>query len=238
MQEVSGNRWCRSAIAAIVALGVFLGLGPLVTLLGIEGLVARQVALKGLMILVALLAWLALRQPWSAMGWTRFGWTRRCWRWLGLSCLAMAAAAVAMILNDLRHPLASQLSFLPLMAIVWFLSSFAEEVYVRGAMQSWCQLGLDGRTLRPTSAPIVASALLFAAMHVPLIWKGGGPLGGGIIVAATLFVGWGCAVVRARTGSVWAPFVVHALANMAAVPGGIVGAIAYRIAFGTFPTMQ
>ena len=68
--------------------------------------------------------------------------------------------------------------------------------------------------------------------------KGAGPLGGGIIVAATLVVGWGCAVIRARTGSVWAPFVAHLLANVASIPGGVVGAIIYRVMHGEFPTMR
>ena len=36
-----------------------------------------------------------------------------------------------------RHPVASQMGFLQIVLLIWLLSSFSEEVYVRGLVQSW-----------------------------------------------------------------------------------------------------
>ncbi len=243
MDEVSRGGWLRCTVAGMVGFAAFFGLGEVVSLLGIESPIGRQVALKGLMVVVAVVAWAVLRQPPSTMGWTRlgwraFGWNGGCWKWTVLACLAMAGATVVMILTGQRHPIASQLNFGQIVVVIWLLSSFAEEVYVRGAIQSYGQLGVDPSRLGAASPPVVVSALVFAAMHVPLIWKGGGAVGGGVIVAATLFVGWACAVVRVRSGGIWAPFLVHMLANISAVPGGIVGVIIYRLVNGSFPPMQ
>ncbi|MCC6425554.1 MAG: CPBP family intramembrane metalloprotease [Phycisphaerales bacterium] len=241
MKTSVGSQWMRCVIAAVVGLGVFFLLGALLTLIsprvGIEGVVARQVAFKGLMIAVAMLAWLAMRRPWGEMGWRRIAWPRGGWKWVLMACLAMAVTAMAMILTRHRHPVLTEFSFLQVVLVIWVLSSVSEEIYVRGWVQSWCQAVEEAGSgvLTPS---IVTSALLFASMHVSLMWMGAGVLGGGIIVCATLLVGWACAVLRARTGSLWAPIALHILANMAGVPGGILGVVIYRVVYGELPALK
>ena len=82
---------------------------------------------------------------------------------------------------------------------------------------------------------MVSSAGLFAAMHAPLMWSAAGFAGGLTIVLAMLVVGWACAVLRERTGSLWPAIACHVVANMAAIPGGITAVVLYRLILGRLP---
>lgn len=224
------------------AVGAFfviaLGLGAALPRVGIEDPARVQVILKVVMMAAAAAFWGVLRRPWKEMGWGRGVWPRGTWKVVLLGCLPMMAASVVMVMTGFRHPLASKLSVVELVFEVWVLSSVAEEIFVRGAMQGWCELGMGEHEKRGVfAAPVVMSAAAFGSMHMPLMWKGAGVVGGGVIVAATLLVGWACAVVRARTGSLWGAIGLHIAANVAAVPGGILGVVLYRVVFGTMPEL-
>jgi membrane protease YdiL (CAAX protease family) len=120
--------------------------------------------------------------------------------------------------------------------LIWVLSSFSEEVYVRGLVQSWVADRDDAYGIgSPFDPSVVMSALLFAAMHVPLMWSPAGVRGGLVIVLATLGVGFACAVLRARSTSLWPAIACHVIGNVAAVPGGIVGVMIYRVIYGKLP---
>ena len=141
-----------------------------------------------------------------------------------------------MILLDLRHPIASQMSFLQIVVLIWLLSSFSEEVFVRGLVQSWIAEAEEKAATTKAFAPsIVSSALLFAGMHAPLMWSPVGVKGGLVLVLTTLGVGWACAVLRARSMSLWPAIACHIFGNVMGVPGGILGVILYRLIFGRLP---
>lgn len=196
-----------------------------------------QIVVKGLMIVIALVGWLALRRPLREMGWQRIQrWAVSDFAWYAISALAMAFASTVMVLLEVRHPLASQMTLPQIVVIVWLGSSLSEEIYVRGLVQSW-MAGRESRETIPSSwePAIVASALLFASMHVPLMWSAAGIKGGLPIVLATLVVGWACAVLRARCRSLWPAIACHILGNVAGLPGGIVGVILYRLIHGHLP---
>ena len=90
------------------------------------------------MVLVALIAWRLSGRPFRTMGWRRAGvWNRSYFVPFMIAAVSMMAASVVMFLLGVRHPLASQMSFLQIVLLVWLLSSFSEEVYVRGLVQSW-----------------------------------------------------------------------------------------------------
>jgi membrane protease YdiL (CAAX protease family) len=196
-----------------------------------------QIVVKGLMIVVALAGWLLLRRPFREMGWQRI--ERRDvsdFAWYALSAVAMAIASTVMIFLEVRHPLASQLTLSQIVVIVWLGSSFAEEIYVRGLVQSWMADRPAAADVPSPFAPaIVSSALLFSSMHVPLIWSGAGLKGGLPIVLATLVVGWACAVLRARCRSLWPAIACHVLGNVAGLPGGLLGVLLYRLVYGHLP---
>lgn len=196
-----------------------------------------QIVVKGLMILIALAGWGLLRRPFREMGWQRID--RRALAgiaWYALSAVAMMVASIGMVLMEVRHPLASQMTLAQIVVIVWLGSSISEEIYVRGLVQSW--MADSGNRADVPSAwepAIVSSALLFSSMHVPLLWSAAGIKGGLPIVLATLFVGWACAVLRARCRSLWPAIACHILGNVAGLPGGIIGVILFRFIHGHLP---
>lgn len=237
------NPWTHAAVGFAWGLALFLGLGWLLKhALGparSESPALSQFVFKTSMVLVSLIAWRLSGRPFHAMGWRGAGWRNRAYLVpFAISAGSMMAASVGMILLGTRHPLASRMSFLEIVLLIWVLSSVSEEVYVRGLVQSWIvdRDGADG-THSPFEPPIVASALLFAAMHAPLMWSPAGFKGGLVIVLATLGVGLACAILRARTASLWPAIACHVLGNMAAIPGGILGVIIYRLIHGRLPEM-
>ena len=196
----------------------------------------RQAVMKGVLVVVSLAVWsLVRRRRLSEMGWRRPD-SIGVWRLLSayaVAAVSMGLASIAMILTDSHHPVVSGLSFFEVVLTIWIVSSIAEEIYVRGLVQSW--IGDGDLSPARQRAVILASAGLFAALHVPLMWKGAGPLGGGIIVAATFGLGWAAASVRARTHSLWHAIGVHIFGNMAALPFGIIAVVAYRLIHGHMP---
>ena len=259
------NQWLRALAGFVWGLLLFLGLarsfrlglGPTTS----GSAVLSQLVLKTALVLVALIGWKLLGRSFSEMGWRRADWWNRSYLvWFAIAAFSMMAGSVVMILLGVRHPVASQMTFLQIVAVIWLLSSFSEEVYVRGLVQSWIadrddgkmvtwsldpaaigvQSGVadrdDGKGIDSAFEPaIVSSALLFAAMHVPLMWSPMGVKGGLTIVLSTLGVGYACAVLRARTRSIWPAIACHVLGNVAGVPGGILGVILYRLVHGHLP---
>jgi membrane protease YdiL (CAAX protease family) len=237
------KKWLRAFVGFVWGLLLFLGIARSLKLgLGstISGSpIVSQIVLKTALVLAALIVWKLLGRSLDEMGWRRpDGWNRSYRSSFVIAVVAMMAASVAMILLEVRHPIASQMGFLKIVLVIWVLSSFSEEVYVRGLVQSWVGGRDEVNGLDSAFEPsIVSSALLFAAMHVPLMWSTAGVQGGLPIVLATLIVGWACAILRARTRSLWPAIACHVIGNVAGVPGGLLGVIFYRLIYGRLPEM-
>ncbi|MCA9287781.1 MAG: CPBP family intramembrane metalloprotease [Phycisphaerales bacterium] len=196
----------------------------------------RQIALKSAMVVVALGLWAATGRHWKEMGWRRpraLGLGRLVAAY-SLGALSMGGASIAMILSGARHPAMRDMSLPEIMLGVWIVSSVGEEVFVRGLVQSWIAEGSLGMP-RDRRLVVWASAVMFAAMHVPLMWKGAGPVGGAIIVAGTLGLGWGAAMARASGRSLWHAIGVHVFGNAAALAFGVVGVVTFRLIYGHLP---
>jgi membrane protease YdiL (CAAX protease family) len=199
--------------------------------------VVGQLVLKTTLVVVAMLGWKLLRRPFREMGWHRAAlWNRSYLVWFSIAAGAMIAGTVAMLFLGTRHPIASQMSFAQIVAVIWLLSSFSEEVYVRGLVQSWVADGDDSAGASSPFAPsTVSSALVFAAMHAPLMWSQAGVKGGLTLVLTTLVLGWACAVLRVRSKSLIPAIACHVVGNIASLPGGILGAVLYRLVYGHLP---
>ncbi len=136
----------------------------------IESPVRAQLALKGTMIVLALLGWAMQGRPFAEMGWQRPVWKPshlilvRGWRDRDDGSDNRHA-----IFLGVKHPLVAQMSFPEIILIIWIGSSVSEEIYVRGLVQSWIIKGQETTGLSPFSPSIVSSALLFAGTHASLI---------------------------------------------------------------------
>jgi membrane protease YdiL (CAAX protease family) len=230
----------RPIVGFVVGLAVFFGLAWVLraglAMAQVKSAAVSQLVLKAALIVVALAGWAMTGRPFRSMGWKAPDWKGREWTWFVIGAVTMMAATVVMVFLGVRHPVASQLTFPQIVGLIWILSSLSEEIYVRGFVQSWIEEGSgtgpgDGRF----SPAVVASAGLFAAMHASLMWSSAGFAGGLTIVLAMVGVGWACAVLRERTGSLWPAIACHIVANVAAVPGGIIALVLYRIILGRLP---
>ncbi len=235
------NPWLRALGGYAWGLILFLVVGwSLRLLLGSTtsgSVVLSQVVFKTVLIVVALLGWKLMGRPLGDMGWRRADWWNRSYLiWFLLTAVSMTAGSFVNVFLGARHPLASQMSFLQIVLAIWVLSSFSEEVYVRGLIQSWVADRDDATGLSSPFGPtIVSSALLFASMHVPLMWSPVGPTGGLVIVLSTLGVGFACAVLRAQSRSLWPAILCHVAGNVAGLPGGIFAIVLYRLVHGRMP---
>jgi membrane protease YdiL (CAAX protease family) len=236
--KMLNNICVRAILGAVAGAVMFFGIGyGLKSVAGNLSVFAAHALLKGTLIVISLIAWALMRRPWSQMGWQPARPGGRKWLWYLIAAVAMGFATIVMILTENRHPIASQFSFVQVIVSVWLLSSISEEIFVRGLVQSWIAAPISPESATPKCV-IIASACLFAGLHVPLIWKGGGALGGGVIVAATFFVGWAAAEIRARSGSLLHAIGVHIVGNIAALPFGVIGAIVYAVIHGHPPQMK
>jgi membrane protease YdiL (CAAX protease family) len=246
------NRWARAVVGFVCGLvGFFAIAWVLKRALGGPGAeagseptqealrhyaVLSQVVLKKTLIVVSLAAWKLLGRPFREMGWRAARWNWSYLPWLVLTAVAMMAASVVMVLMERVHPIASQMRLWEIVLVIWLLSSFSEEIYVRGLVQSWISNGGERAGVRSAFEPsVVASAMLFSAMHVPLIWSPAGLKGGLTLAGTMLVVGWACAVLRDRSRSLWWAIACHVLGNAAGLPGGIIGVIVFRVIHGRLP---
>jgi membrane protease YdiL (CAAX protease family) len=233
----------RAIEAVLLGIVIFLGcawlarrLAPLVSE---NTSLASQCALKLLLIAVSLALWACTRRTWAEMGWKRPCGGVPLVRRYALAALAMGVASIALIWTRSRHPATAGMSFLEIVVAIWLLSSISEEIFVRGLIQSWIAAPSSKEPIgNAERIAVPVSAAFFAGMHVPLIWMGAGAVGGGIIVAATLVVGWAAAELRARTDSLAHAIGVHIFANVAGVPFGILGVLAFKLTYGEMPFAQ
>jgi membrane protease YdiL (CAAX protease family) len=138
------------------------------------------------------------------------------------------ASVVSLAAGQGRMPVLEGLSFLQIVLLVWLLASVAEEVLVRGYVQSYLEplkhRGFNVFRLR-ISLPVIISALFFSAMHLILMTTGMPFTGVYIILVFTFLLGLVAALQRERTGSVMPAIATHVSFNV----GGVIGGVVYVI---------
>jgi len=127
------------------------------------------------------------------------------------------------------------LSFVQIVLLVWILASVAEEILVRGYVQSYLEpltdRGFSVFRLR-ISLPVIISAVFFAVMHIILLATGTSFLTTYIIVAFAFFLGLVAAYQRERTGSILPAIAAHVSFNIGGVIGGAIYVIIQIAVFG------
>ena len=130
---------------------------------------------------------------------------------------------------------AQGLSFLQIVLLIWVLASVAEEILVRGYVQSYLEplsnIGFTVFRIR-ISLPVLLSALFFSAMHLILLTTNTPFITIYVVLVFTFFLGLVTAYQRERTRSVIPAIVAHVCFNIGGVAGGIVFVIIQIAIFG------
>lgn len=148
--------------------------------------------------------------------------------------LGVIAAIVNLTAGAGRIGAVEGLSFLQIVLLVWVLASIAEEVLVRGYVQSYMTplvgIGFTVFRLR-ISLPVMISAVFFAAMHLILL-ASTSALTTYIVVVFAFALGLVAAYQRERTGSVLPPIAAHVSFNIGGFIGGVIFVIIQIALFG------
>jgi membrane protease YdiL (CAAX protease family) len=149
-------------------------------------------------------------------------WVRLC---LAALVVGVGSTLVTVLAGAGEHPLEEETSFLQIVWQVWLLASVSEEVLARGLVQGFLATLNEDRVQAAgvqIRVPALVSALFFAAMHLMLLAQGAGGAFVTIAVVSALLVGLLAGHSRAESGSLLPAVVVHALANVGGVMGGMV----------------
>lgn len=113
---------------------------------------------------------------------------------------------------------AGDYSFWQIVVGIWIVASTIEEIVSRGMFQSFLEPLARHRLPLPRialSIPVIAGAVIFAAMHVPLLVMGIDRTLGIQILISTFGLGLIAGYFRESTGSLLPAVIAHSFANIA-----------------------
>ncbi len=185
-------------------------------------------AMKTILVVLSLAIAKLLRIRLLEMGFRRS--RNRSWIPFALGAVLLGAAATFCLLASGGGgiPMLKKMNPLQMIVSIWLVSSICEEIYVRGL----CQTCIERISTIPTKAINTASlgsAVIFGAMHLSLISSGADWKTVSLIVTATTILGFLCAVVKQRTGSIFPSIYVHIAFNVGGIVGGIVNVILFGL---------
>ncbi len=219
--------------AFVLALMLFGGLSWGLGSLGRDlDTIDQHALLKAAMLVVSLLLMAVDKRSFAEFGFRAAPGT--AWRKItGIGLLLGALTTVAILATPAQgHPMLQGFTLPQLVLWVWLWSSFTEEIFTRGLIQSWVRSASDGSRLG-TAVP--TSALVFGAMHLSLFFIGADVWTCVILVVATTALGFAAAYFREVSGSLLPAVVVHVAFNVGGLIGGIVYMIVRRIVTGAAP---
>ncbi len=173
----------------------------------------RQVLFDAGLIAIAIGGWKLTDRPLSRMGLRRAIPRSLRVHWYVWTALAMSAAASCAVMLGVWHPLLAAMAPWEIVVVVWLLGSTAEEIFVRGFVQSQMYVG-DPATRAQGHRDLTASTVFFAGMHASLAWTSMSSVGVAIVILASCIVGWFAATARRDTGSLLHPILIHISSNI------------------------
>ena len=142
--------------------------------------------------------------------------------------LGVAATIVALLSGAGSASVMGGLGFWQMVLLVWVFASVAEEILVRGYVQSYLEplraYGFSAFGVR-FSVPVLLSAIFFSCMHLVLLARGTSFQAVYIIMVFTFFLGLVAAYHSEKSDSVLPPIAAHMFFNI----GGVIGAILFVI---------
>ncbi|UCG61640.1 MAG: CPBP family intramembrane metalloprotease [Candidatus Zixiibacteriota bacterium] len=217
------------ATALLAGVSIFI-IAILLPRFVISGTVPRLMTTHGLELILSVLAIAILgRGRFAEYG---FCLPRGGHRWLLVAVWAPLLGIVATIgvlgLGGAGNPVAKSLSFPQIILFIWISSSIIEEVFTRGFLQGHLS-GLSGKYVKllfwRVEWPVLISAAFFGCMHLVLLVSGADAITTTVTVLFTFSLGLMAGYIRSLTGSLVPAIVVHFLANV----GGLIGGIIYTI---------
>jgi membrane protease YdiL (CAAX protease family) len=226
VRSMKSTAWLRLPAALLLALLVFVPAGMLSQRIGAQ--IPSDFAAKEwlstsifqfLMMIVAILFMLVIGRGHLR----RFGFTRGShlplWPIVRAVLLVEVLTSLLSLAFSQEGPghFAEDFTFLQIVVGVWLIASTCEEVVTRGLIQGYLE-PLSRRGLRIAQAhfsvPVIAAAVVFSAMHVPLLVMGIDTFLGIRILLGAAAVGLIAGYYREQTGSLIPAIIAHMLANI------------------------
>lgn len=241
------NSRLRLVILFVLALLLFAALAFLPRLIGaVSGDVGfahstwkTQFVIKTGMILVALAGIAIIGCGFRGAGFRRA--TEKGWAWRSILLGASVGGAITLLI---QFTPAQGMTFLRQLGLgglvlwIWFYSSLAEEIFVRG----WFQTALaPGGTKTVTifgksvTSSVLASGLLFGTLHLSLIFRGVDWWTVAIVFLGTTLLGLLAAHLRERYESLLPAIFAHVAFNVGGTFVGIIVVILTRVITGHLP---
>ncbi|MEW6411905.1 MAG: CPBP family intramembrane glutamic endopeptidase [Candidatus Zixiibacteriota bacterium] len=226
---MSINQASRVLSALSIAVAIFLVAIVLPRMIFESG-PARLATTQGLELILSLVAIAVLgKGKFSEYG---FCLPKGGYQWMLIAAtaplLGIAATIAVLGLGGSGSPVAKSLTFPQIVLFVWILSSTIEEVFTRGFLQGHLA-PLSGRYLEfplfKIEIPVLVSAVFFSAMHLVLAFSGADAVTTVVTLLFTFAIGLIAGHLRSLTGSLIPAIVVHMLANI----GGMIGGILYAV---------
>jgi membrane protease YdiL (CAAX protease family) len=240
------NKTSRVSTAISVAIGIYF-IAVVLPKFIVTDAIPRIMTTQGLELLLSLLAIAILgKGKFSAYGFCRPKVSRQSnkteVKWIRISLMApllgMVTTPLILGFGGKGNPLVSTLSFLQIVLFVWILSSIIEEVFTRGFLQGHLSV-LSGKFLRlligHIELPVLISALFFACMHFVLLSVGVDAITMVLTFLFTLSIGLMAGFLRLKTGSLIPAIIVHILANIGGMIGGIIFTVINFLITGDLP---
>ena len=135
-------------------------------------------------------------------------------------------------------PLVKQLNILEFLLIVVIWSSIAEEILIRGFVQSYLK-PFEQQKIKflktQFSVPVITSALVFSGMHLSLLFIEVDYYTVVFTVIATFLLGLLAGVYREKYNSITPAIIAHMSFNIGGIIAGIIIVILYKILTGELP---
>jgi membrane protease YdiL (CAAX protease family) len=244
---MTGSRNSKVITAIAVAIGIYL-IAVVLPKFIVAGAITRIMTTQGLELALSILAIAIVgKGKFSAYGFCRprtdSQTNKPAFKWVHISLMAplLGIVTTPLILGcgGNGNPLAKTLSFPQIVLFVWVFSSIIEEVFTRGFLQGHLS-DLSGNYLKlpigRIELPVLISALFFACMHFVLLLAGADIVTMLFTFLFTLSIGLMAGYLRAKTGSLIPAIVVHILANIGGMIGGIAFALVNYAITGNLPT--
>ncbi|MFC2134359.1 CPBP family intramembrane glutamic endopeptidase [Bacteroidota bacterium] len=165
-------------------------------------------------------------------------------KWLIPAIIALSLGAVStlivLIFKISGINLSRGMSFPEIILYVWIVESICEEVLMRGFLQSFLSPLKEIKVklyFAEIELPVFIAAVCFSLIHLIIIRAGADVMTVILILIFTFCVGILAGIYRSKSGSLFPAIILHMLANVGGVLGGIIYGIAVYVITGNPPDM-